>query len=102
MSVIIQVLKETEVILPTAIVEALYREQRRLAQAGRQGQDARPSQAQVVPDRGTPFATSFDKARDIDMGHPEVRVTGRAPQSTKPIQSAKSKIVPEPMARQSG
>jgi len=35
-------------------------------------------------------------ARDTNMVRPEVLVVGRAPQSTKPVRSANSQIVPEP------
>jgi hypothetical protein len=82
MSLIVQILKETEVILPATIVEALHRERReRLARASRR--DPRPG-------------TAFANARDADMGQPEVRAVGRSPGSANPIRSVKSKIVPEP------
>jgi hypothetical protein len=38
---------------------------------------------------GTPISNN-------SPGRPDVRVVGRSPQPTKPIQSVKSKIVPEP------
>ena len=89
MSTIIEILRETEVILPATIVEALHRERREQhARASRQSGQYRARAPH--PD------TAFANARDTDMGRPEVRVVGRAPQPARPVQSAKSKIVPEP------
>ena len=57
MSTIIEILRETEVILPTKVAEALCRERReRLARVSRR--DPRPG-------------TLYGHARDTDMGRPE-------------------------------
>ena len=88
MSTVIPILMEAERL--SFLEDVLRRQQpgsRAANSARRQGRDARP---------GTPYGASYGNARDTDMGRPEVSVVGRAPRPTKPVQSAKSAIVPDP------
>jgi hypothetical protein len=78
MSTLVQIIMEAE---RTSFLEDVLRRERfgsRTANSAGHHPDPHPD---------TPYGTAFANARDTDMGRPEVRVVGRAPQSTKPIQS---------------